>query len=194
MRWADGVKITVFRESRARSVLIRAAAHRHVNCLNQRAWIEFMKYTVSDLRLLRQMVLSANAKDWIFYSELLHKRQPHICSIIDEVGEDPRCYDAYRFCTQFCAIALERAERITPEQMPIYSKYEFQDLASLIARGQERQIGKRSASFPNRIRRYALSPSNFDEDDTQWLCTTISAVIVIIEKFVSGGYELSNIS
>lgn len=147
-----------------------------------------MKYTVSDLRLMRQMVLSANAKDWKFFSELLHKRQPHFCDIIDEVGEDPRCYDAYRFCTQFCAIALEQAERITSEQLPIYSKYVFQELASLIARGRERQIGKRAVGFPNRIRRYVLSRSNFDEDDTQWLCTTISAFLVIIEKSISG-YE-----
>ena len=143
---------------------------------------------------MRQMVLSANAKDWIYFSELLQKRQPYICEMINQVGEDPRCYDAYRFCTQFSAIALEKAERIKPEQPPIYSKYEFQELASLIARGQETQIGKRAASFPNRIRRYVLSRSNFDDDDTQWLCTTISAVLVIIENSVSEGYELSNIS
>ncbi len=138
--------------------------------------------------------MSANANDWKFFSELLHKRQPYICEMIDEVGEDPRCYDAYKFCTLFCAIALEQADRIAPEQPPIYSKYEFQELASLIARGQERQIGKRAVSFPNRIRRYVLSSGNFDEDDTQWLCTTISAVLVIIEKSVLEGYELPNIS
>jgi hypothetical protein len=147
-----------------------------------------MKFTVSDLRLMKEMVSSANAEDWIYFSELLQKRQPHICDMIDEVGEDPRCYDAYRFCTLFCAIALEQAERITPEQLPIYSKYDFQELASLIARGQEREIGKRAASFPNRIRRYVFSRRYFDEDDTQWLCTTISAVLAIIEKSVSGGY------
>ncbi len=129
---------------------------------------------------MRQMVFSANAKDWKFFSELLHKRQPHFHNIIDEVGEDPRCYDAYRFCTQFCAIALEQAERMTPEQTPIYSKYVYQDLASLMARGQERQIGKRAVSFPNRIRRYVLWRSSFDEVDTQWLCTTISAFLVMI--------------
>ncbi len=147
-----------------------------------------MKYTVSELRLMRQMVLSANAKDWRFFSEQLHKGQPHFCNIIDEVGEDPRCYNAYRFCTLFCGIALERAEIIIRDQLPIYSKYDFQDMASLIARRQERQVGKRAASFPNRIRRYVLSRSNFDEDDTKWLCTTISAFLVIIEKSLSG-YE-----
>ena len=135
---------------------------------------------------MRQMVLSANAEDWKHFSKLLHKRQPHFCDIIDEVGEDPRCYGAYRFCILFCAIALERAEIITPEQLPIYSKYVYQDLAGLIARGQERQIGKRATSFPNRIRRYVLCRSNFDEDDSQWLCTTISAFLVIIEKSISG--------
>lgn len=132
--------------------------------------------------------MSANAKDWKLFSELLHKRQPYFCNIIDEVGEDSRCYDACQFCTQFCAIALEHAERITPEheQLPIYSKYVYKDLAGLIARGQERQIGKRAVSFPNRIRRYVLSRNNFDEGDTQWLCTTISAFLVIIEKSLCG--------
>jgi hypothetical protein len=79
-------------------------------------------------------------------------------------------------------------ERITHEQLPIYSKYAYQDLAGLIARGQETPIGKRAVSFPNRIRRYVLSRNNFDEDDSQWLCTTISAFLVIIEKEMSG-YE-----
>jgi hypothetical protein len=142
---------------------------------------------------MRQMVLSANAKERKLFSELLHKRQPHFCKIIDEVGEDPRCYDAYRFCTQFCAIALKQAEIMTPEQLPIYPRYVYQNLASLIARGQEKQIGKRAVSFPNRIRRYVLCRSNFDEDDTQWLCTTISTFLVIIEKSLSG-YELTKIS
>ena len=121
-----------------------------------------MKYTVSDLRLMRKMVLSANSKDWNLFSELLHERQPHFCNIIDEVGEDPRCYDDHRFCTLFCAIALEQAERALPYNPPIYSKYVFQDLAGLIARGQEELVGKRAVSFPNRIRRYVLPSSNFN--------------------------------
>ena len=135
---------------------------------------------------MRKMVLSANSKDWNLFSELLHERQPHFCNIIDEVGEDPRCYDAHRFCTLFCAIALEQAERAFPDKPPIYSKYVFQDLAGLIARGQEEQVGKRAVSFPNRIRRYVLPSSNFDEDDAQWLCTTISVFLVIIENSLSG--------
>ena len=147
-----------------------------------------MKYVVSNLRLMRQMVLFASEEDWRIFSKLLHKRQPHFCSILDEVGEDPRCYDAYRFCTLFCAIALQQAERTASEQLPVYTRYLFQDLAGLIARGQEKQIGKRATSFPNRIRRYVLCRSNFDEDDTQWLCTTISAFLVLIEKSLSG-YE-----
>jgi hypothetical protein len=141
-----------------------------------------MKYSVSDLRLMRKMVLSANEKDWKFFSSLLHKKQPHFAGIIDEVGEDPRCYGPYRFCTLFCAVALEQAERISLGHVPIYSKEECQDFAGLIARGEERRIGKRAISFPDRIRRYVLSRSNFDETDTQWLCTTISAFLVIVEK------------
>ncbi len=142
---------------------------------------------------MKQMVLSANSKDWNLFSELLHERQPHFCDIIDEVGEDPRCYDAHRFCTLFCAIALEQAEIALPDKPPIYSKYVFQDLAGLIARAEEKQVGKRAVSFPNRIRRYVLSRSNFDEDDTQWLCTTISVFLVIIENSLSGRSKLGRL-
>ena len=155
--------------------------------------IEVMKYTVSDLRLMRQMVLSANLKDWNLFSALLHEKQPHFCKIIDEVGEDPRCYDAHRFCTLFCAIALEQAERAFPDKPPIYSKHVFQELAGLIARGQEKQVGKRAVNFPNRIRRYVLSRKNFDEDDTQWLCTTISVFLVIIENSLSGRNKIDRL-
>lgn len=155
--------------------------------------IEVMKYTVSDLRLMRQMVLSANLKDWNLFSALLHERQPHFCKIIDEVGEDPRCYDAHRFCTLFCAIALEQAEIAFPDKPPIYSKHVFQELAGLIARGQEKQVGKRAVNFPNRIRRYVLSRRNFDEDDTQWLCTTISVFLVIIENSLSGRNKIDRL-
>lgn len=141
-----------------------------------------MTFSVSQLRLIRQMVLSANAKDWKSFSTLLHKRQPHFASIIDEVGEDPRCYDCCRFCTLFCSIALERAGMIARDLLPVYPKYAYQNYAALIARGQEKQIGKRAVSFPGRIRRYVLFHSNFDEDDARWQCTTISAFLMIIEK------------
>ena len=69
----------------------------------------------------------------------------------------------------------------------------FQELAGLIARGQEKQVGKRAVNFPNRIRRYVLSRRNFDEDDTQWLCTTISVFLVIIENSLSGRNKIDRL-
>ena len=95
---------------------------------------------------MRQIVLSANAKDWKFFSELLYKRQPHFCKIIDEVGEDPRCYDAYRFCTQFCAIALEQAEIMTPEQLPIYSRY-ISKFSKFDSKGSRKANRQKSGQF-----------------------------------------------
>jgi hypothetical protein len=81
-------------------------------------------------------------------------------------------------------VAMLQSGSRRPPLPKLINEYEFQDLVSLIARGQERQTGKRAVSFPNRIRLYVLSRSNFDEEDTQWLCTTISTFLVIIEKSV----------
>ena len=52
----------------------------------------------------------------------------------------------------------------------------------------------RQQSFPNRIKRYVLSRSNFDEDDSQWLCTTISTFLVIIEGWLSGSFEIDQLT
>jgi hypothetical protein len=147
-----------------------------------------MKYTVSDLKLMGQCVLWANDKDWKTLSKVLRKRQPHFCNIADEVGMDPRCYGAYRFCILFCGLALEQAEVRTNEMPPVFTRYEIEDMASMVAQGREKYVGKRAIAFPNRVRRYVLSHADFDEADTQWLCTTISAFLVTVEKALSG-YE-----
>jgi hypothetical protein len=147
-----------------------------------------MKFTVSDLKLMGQGVLSANEKDWKTLSKVLRKGQPHFCNIVDEVGMDPRCYGAYRFCILFCGLALEQAEIRTNEMLSAFTRYEIEDMASMVAQGREEHVGKRAITFPSRIRRHVLSCVDFDEDDTQWLCTTISAFLATVEEALSG-YE-----
>jgi hypothetical protein len=56
----------------------------------------------------------------------------------------------------------------------------------MVAQGREEYVGKRAITFPSRIRRRVLSNVDFDEDDTQWLCTTISAFLVQLEKSLPG--------
>jgi hypothetical protein len=145
-----------------------------------------MKFKVAELRLVVLGALWANEKDWKAFSNLLHKRQPHFCSIVDEVGSDPRCYGAYRFCVLFCGFALEQAEIRTNEVLPPFTRYEIEDMASMVAQGREEYVGKRAIAFPSRVRRHVLSHVDFDEVDTQWLCTTISAFLVLMEKSLSG--------
>ena len=98
---------------------------------------------------------------------------------------------AFALC--FVRLRLSKRRELSQTNPPIYSKHVFQELAGLIARGQEKQVGKRAVNFPNRIRRYVLSRKNFDEDDTQWLCTTISVFLVIIENSLSGRNKIDRL-
>ena len=73
------------------------------------------------------------------------------------------------------------AEKAAGYRLPSYSGYAIQEAAGFIARGEEAQVGKRACGFRKRIANYVLSHSDFDNDDTEWLCTTISAFLFIIE-------------
>jgi hypothetical protein len=82
------------------------------------------------------------------------------------------------------AIAFKYAEEHAGYRLPRYSGYEFQEAAGAIARGEEAKIGKRACGFRNRIARHVLSHFDFDNDDTEWLCTTISAFLFITESSI----------
>jgi hypothetical protein len=141
-----------------------------------------MKFTVKVLKQLTILALLGGAKDESGLYEFLHEKQPYFCDIIDEVGIDPRCYDAHRFCTLFCATAQIYAEEVFDEPLTFFPGHLIHDVCCLVAQKQELQVGKRACTYPDRIRRYVLSRLNFDEDDTSWLCTTISVFLVIIER------------
>lgn len=112
---------------------------------------------------------------------MLHGRQPHFCGLIDEVGMDPRCVRAHRFCTMFCALAIEHAEGIAGSRLPKYPRAAFQEATGFVARSEEAQIGRTACGYPERIRRYVLVDGDFDEDDTTWLCTTISGFLFVVQ-------------
>jgi len=141
-----------------------------------------MRFTVKVLKQLSILALLGGAKDESGLSEFLHEKQPHFCDIMDEVGLDPRCYNAHRFCTLFCATAQIYAEEVFDESLDVFPGHLIHDVCCLIAQKQELQVGKRACTYPDRIRRHVLYRLNFDEDDTSWLCTTISAFLVIIER------------
>jgi hypothetical protein len=112
---------------------------------------------------------------------MLRRKEPHFCQIIDEVGMDPRCVEAHRFCLEFCALALKHAEGVAGRRLPKYPRYAIREVACLIAQGQPR-VGKRACGYPERIRRQVLADGVFDEDDTAWLCTTISTFLFLVER------------
>jgi len=141
-----------------------------------------MKFSVSELKYLSILVPFLNTREYRRLSAMLHRRQPDFCAIIDDVGMDPRCIQAHEFCTTFCAIAFKHAEKDASSRLPRYSGYEFQEVARAIARGEEAKIGKRACGFRKRIACHVLSHYDFDNDDTQWLCTTISAFLFITES------------
>ena len=141
-----------------------------------------MKFSVSELKYISILVPFLSAREYRTLTAMLHRRQPDFCGIIDDVGMDPRCIQAHEFCTTFCAIAFKYAEEHARSRLPRYSGYEFQDVARAIARGEEAKIGKRACGFRNRIARHVLSHYDFDNDDTEWLCTTISAFLFMTES------------
>jgi len=141
-----------------------------------------MKFSVSELKYISTLVPFLSPGEYRALSTMLHRRQPDFCGIIDDVGMDPRCIQAHEFCTAFCAIAFKYAEEDAGSRLPRYSGYEFQEVAGAVARGEEDRIGKRACGFRNRIARHVLSHFDFDNDDTEWLCTTISAFLFITES------------
>lgn len=143
-----------------------------------------MKFAVPDLKSLSKAVRCLNARERTALSAMLHRRQPDFCEIIDEVGMDPRCVQAHRFCTMFCALALSHAEKAAVSRLPRYPGDAIQEVAGFMARGEEAQIGRGASGYRKRILRHVVIHDDFDEDDTAWLSTTISAFLFLVEKSV----------
>jgi hypothetical protein len=141
-----------------------------------------MKFSVLELKYLSELVRSLSRRESKALSIMLHKRQPDFCEIIDEVGMDPRCVQAHRICTSFCAMAFRYAEEDARSRFPRYEGYEILETAGMVARGEEAQIGRRARGYRNRILRHVLMRDEFDHDDTGWLCTTIAAFLLTVEK------------
>ncbi len=141
-----------------------------------------MKFTVKDLKQLAMATALLHTKDDESFDEFLRVCQPYFYDIIDEFGRDPRCYDAYRFCTLFCAASLFSAMNIIPDELPIFSFNQVHDLLGFITRKKQLQFGRRAITYPDRIQKYVLFRRKFDEDDSRWLCTTISTFLVLIEN------------
>jgi hypothetical protein len=142
-----------------------------------------MKFGVQDLKRLSRAVRSLSAKETRALSTMLHRRQPDFCEIIDEVGMDPRCVQAHRFCTMFCALAFKHAEGAVGYRLQRFQGDAFQEVCGFMARG-ETKVGKTACGYPKRILRHVLI-QYFDEDDTAWLCMTISAFLFLVEKSVA---------
>jgi len=90
-----------------------------------------MKFIVADLKLLNKMVQNANSDEEILLSDSLQEKQPGFYEEIEDVRMDPRCLDACRFCTLFCSLALDCAERVTGECLPSFPKSVFHEWLKL---------------------------------------------------------------
>lgn len=140
-----------------------------------------MKFTSDDLRRLTAALPLSMSKAAARLSVTFRRRQPDFCQMIGEVGLDPRCVRAHAFCVAFCAVALAYAEHRTGRRFPKWSAARIREVTCLIAQRQSALIGRRASRYPTRIRRYVLKAADFDEDDTRWLCTTLSAFLVMLE-------------
>jgi hypothetical protein len=144
-----------------------------------------MMFTVPDLKGLSAEVQELNAKESRAMSAMLHRRQPEFCEMIAWVGMDARCARAHWFCTMFCALACRQAEMTHGRSLPGFAQTDIQDIAGFIARGEEAEIGKRACGYPKRILRHVLSDKGFDDEDSEWLSTTISAFLFMAERALS---------
>jgi len=126
-------------------------------------------------------MVTASVQETRAFSAMLHRRQSDFCQIIDEVKLDPRCARAHRFCTMFCALAFAHAERASGYRLSSYPGNSIQEVAGFMARGEEAKIGKGSVGYRKRIFRHVLTRADFDEHDTAWLCTIISAFVFLVE-------------
>jgi len=160
---------------------VRTAGHR-----KQDRTSEF-RFTVSDLKRMAEAVRTLGTREGELLSVLLHREQPEFCRIIDEVGMDPRCVEVHRFCTLFCALALRHAKAVTGRRLLGLPILEFWDWARRLSRGRGARTGDRASGYPRRIRRHALLAGEFDEEDAPWLCTTLSAFLLVVEGRSSSG-------
>ena len=106
-----------------------------------------MRFAVPHLRSLSKATRELTARERTALSALLHRRQPDFCEIIDEVGMDPRCVEAHRFCTTFCALAFRHAEGAVGYRLARYPGHAIQEAAGFIARDDEARIGKGPVDF-----------------------------------------------
>lgn len=143
--------------------------------------VSLMYFSVPHLKRLSKAARSLDETEGRAHSAKLHRRQRPFCQIIDRVGMDPRCVQAHRFCTMFCALAIEHAERVTGSSLPGYPGHVFQQTMGFMARGEEAEIGRRACGYPGRIRHHVLVYGEFDEDDSRWLCTTISGFLYVVQ-------------
>lgn len=141
-----------------------------------------MKFTVPELRMLTKMVSHANTEDEAYLSKLLKKAQPGIYAEIEYVGMDPRCFEAVRFCTLFCSLALEHVELFTQGAIPPFPRDLFSHTAGLVAR-RDGWLKRRAQTYPDRIQRHVLDSKDFDEEDSPWLRTTLSTFLIMLEKY-----------
>ena len=140
-----------------------------------------MKFTVSDLKRMAGITRKLGTRERKSLSAMLHREQPEFCQILDEVGMDPRCIEAHRFCTTFCAFALKHAGAVTGRRHVKLPAAAFWDWACRLSRGRRARIGNRASGYQRRIRRHALLAGEFDEDDATWLCMTLSAFLLVVE-------------
>ena len=83
----------------------------------------------------------------------------------------------YVLCTR-----IQDAETVAGHRLQRYEDLAIQEAAGFIARGEKAQIESKACGYKKRISRHVLIDSEFDDDDMEWLCTTISAFLLIVER------------
>jgi hypothetical protein len=92
----------------------------------------------------------------------------------------------------FCAIALREGEQFVGRQLPKLLAATIHEAACSIAQSKVLRVGKRACGYRNRIRQHVLRDSDFDDHDADWLCTTISAFLFLVERSIIAESEAAS--
>jgi hypothetical protein len=140
-----------------------------------------MKFSVYDLKRLGRAARKLGRREAKSLEVMIHRAQPEFCQLLDDVGMDPRCLVAYRFSTAVCALALRHFREVTGRRPALIPVDAVQDLAPCLVQRRWKAIGKRAVGYRSRIRKHVLLPGEFDSDDSNWLCTMLSAFLLVLE-------------
>lgn len=141
-----------------------------------------MLFAQADIKMINKMVACSNKEDFEEAIGIMKTKQASFFYVIEEIKNDPRCFEAYKYCMNFCGIAIDMAESMRSCKFIELPQGIITDTKSLIAQ-EKHTKDKRAGKIVSQFTKLILNKLKFDEDDTFWLKLTIGAFLILTEKY-----------